>query len=46
MKECDGYGLAIASSILMIVLICLPIGIWSLVVLLNEDVKKAFQTSV
>ena len=47
MKRLEAYGLAIAASILAILvspnnLIGLPIGIWSLVVLSRADVQAAF----
>ncbi|MGO9111761.1 MAG: protein kinase domain-containing protein [Thermoguttaceae bacterium] len=47
MKQLETYGLAIAASILAILispgnLIGLPIGIWSLVVLTRADVQAAF----
>ena len=48
MRRLEGYGLAIAASILALIvspsnLIGLAIGIWSLVVLCREDVAKAFE---
>ena len=49
MKKLEGYGLAVTASVLAMIpcvspccLVGLPIGIWSLVVLMNEDVKSAF----
>jgi hypothetical protein len=49
MKKLESYGLAMAATILAMVpcispccLIGLPIGIWSLVVLLKPEVKSAF----
>ena len=47
MKRLQAYGLAIAASILAIIvspsnLIGLPIGIWALVVLSQRDVREAF----
>jgi hypothetical protein len=52
MKQMQGYGWAIAASILSILpcnsccCIGLPIGIWALMVLLNADVKLAFSRNV
>jgi hypothetical protein len=50
MKSLGSYGFAIAASIVAMVpcvspccLLGLPIGIWALVVLLNQEVKDAFQ---
>jgi hypothetical protein len=48
MRSITGYGLAVTSSILAMLpctygcCLGLPIGIWSLVVLMNNDVKSAF----
>jgi hypothetical protein len=49
MKRLENYGLAMAASIIAMIpcfspccLIGLPIGIWSLVVLLKPEVKSAF----
>jgi tRNA A-37 threonylcarbamoyl transferase component Bud32 len=47
MKRLQGYGLAVATSILSMIvspsnLIGLPIGIWALVVLTQRDVRAAF----
>ena len=47
MKRLQAYGLAVAASILAIIispgnLIGLPIGIWALVVLSQRDVRAAF----
>lgn len=49
MKNMSNYGLALAASILVMIpcmspccLLGLPVGIWALVVLLNQDVKRAF----
>jgi hypothetical protein len=50
MKQLQGYGLAITSSVMATIPICTntccclatPFGIWALVVLLNSDVKLAF----
>jgi hypothetical protein len=49
MKKLEGYGFAMAATIMAMVpcispccLLGLPIGIWSLVVLMNADVKAAF----
>ncbi len=48
MKDLQGYGLAMTAAILSLIpcfSICcigIPFGIWALVVLLNDDVKKAF----
>lgn len=50
MRSLDGYGLAMAGSIMAIIPLCtnqccclsMPFGIWALVVLLNADVKRAF----
>jgi hypothetical protein len=50
MRGGSGYGLSMAAAILAIIPITgccctgLPIGIWSLVVLLNPDVKRVFQS--
>jgi serine/threonine protein kinase len=49
MKRLEAYGLAIAASILAIILLAptcligLPIGIWALVVLSQRDVRAAFR---
>jgi hypothetical protein len=50
MKELKMYGLAMTASILALIpcispccCLTLPAGIWSLVVLMNQDVKAAFQ---
>jgi len=50
MKGLQSYGLAMAASVLAMIpcvspccLAGLPIGIWSLVVLMNADVKAAFR---
>jgi hypothetical protein len=50
MKKLKQWGLAVAASILAMVpcispccIIGLPIGIWSLVILMRDDVKAAFQ---
>jgi len=49
MMKLESYGLALAASIIAMIpcispccLMGLPIGIWSLVVLLDKDVKAAF----
>jgi hypothetical protein len=49
MRSLQNWGLALAASIIAIIPLCpneccctLPFGIWSLVVLLNADVKRAF----
>lgn len=49
MKSLQNYGLAMAATIIAMVpcvspccIITLPFGIWALVVLMNEDVKAAF----
>ncbi len=49
MKKLESYGLAVTASVLAMIpcvspccIIGLPIGIWSLVVLLNQDVKSGF----
>jgi len=50
MKDLRNYGLAMTAAILSIVpcscccLISLPIGVWSLVVLLDSNVKAAFRS--
>ena len=53
MLNARGYSLAMLAAILAIVpvtSVCcipgIPIGIWALIVLLNRDVKAAFQNSV
>ena len=53
MLNARGYSLAMLAAILAIVpvtSVCcipgIPIGIWALIVLLNQDVKAAFQDSV
>ena len=49
MKELQSYPLAMAASILALLpcsfccLLGTPIGVWSLVVLLNQEVKSAFR---
>lgn len=50
MRALQGYGLAMAASIIALIPFCpneccctLPFGVWSLVVLLQSDVKRAFQ---
>jgi predicted Ser/Thr protein kinase len=48
MKRLEGYGWAIASSILVIIIapgnvVGLPLGIWALVVLCRSDVRAAFR---
>jgi hypothetical protein len=50
MKKLKQWGLAVGASILAMIpcispccIIGLPIGIWSLVVLMRDDVKAAFQ---
>lgn len=49
MKELENYPLAMASAVLALLpcsfccLLGTPIGIWALVVLLNEEVKTAFR---
>jgi|SRR6266404_5617305 len=50
MKHLQSYGLCMTSSILAMIpcispccLLGLPIGIWSVVVLSNEEVKRAFR---
>jgi phage FluMu protein Com len=45
MKNLRGWGLAVAASVLFIPGCLCPLGIWFLVVLMNEDVKKAFRMS-
>ncbi len=50
MKELRSYGLAVTASILAMIpcftscccLLGLPVGIWALIVLLDKDVKAAF----
>jgi len=48
MKNLQGYGLAMAATIIAMLpcsaccIIGLPIGIWALVVLMDEDVKASF----
>ncbi|MBN2371271.1 MAG: hypothetical protein JXO72_12375 [Vicinamibacteria bacterium] len=49
MKDLSNYGLALASTILVMIpclspccFLGIPIGIWALVVLLGQDVKSAF----
>lgn len=52
MKQLRSYGLAITASILAMIpcftscccILGIPIGIWSLIVLFDKDVKAAFQT--
>jgi hypothetical protein len=50
MKSLEGYTLAMTAAILAIVpcscccILNMPFGIWSLVVLLNQDVKAAFRS--
>jgi hypothetical protein len=51
MMKLRNRSLAIAASILAIVPCCdiccpigIPVGIWALVVLLNDEVKRAFAT--
>jgi len=51
MKELEEWSLSVAASILAMIpcispccIIGLPIGIWSLVVLMDQDVKKAFMS--
>lgn len=50
MKKLEGYGFAMAATIMAMVpcispccVLGLPIGIWSLVMLMNADVKAAFR---
>jgi hypothetical protein len=50
MKELKMYGLAMTASILALIpcvspccCLTLPFGVWSLIVLMNQDVKGAFQ---
>lgn len=50
MKSLQSYGLAMTASVLAMIpcvspccLVGLPIGIWSLIVLMNPDVKAAFR---
>ncbi len=50
MRRLESYNMALAASIIAMIpcvspccVLGLPFGIWSLVVLLNEDVKAAFQ---
>jgi hypothetical protein len=50
MKSLQGYGLAMAAAVIALVpctspccVLGLPIGIWALVVLLNQEVKGAFR---
>jgi hypothetical protein len=50
MKSLSGYGLAMTASILCMIpctniccIIGLPIGLWALIVLMNQDVKSAFR---
>ena len=50
MKQLESWGLALAGTIVAMIpylspccCIGLPVGIWSLVVLLNQDVKSAFR---
>lgn len=51
MKQLKNYPLAIAASILAMLpcsaccILGLPIGIWSLVVLCNRDIRDAFRQS-
>ncbi len=48
MKDLQSYGLAMTAAILSLIpcfsmcCIGIPFGIWALIVLLNDDVKKAF----
>ena len=51
MKNLQSYNLALAASVLAAIpclspccLIGLPVGIWSIVTLMDEDVKAAFQS--
>lgn len=48
MKRLENYGLAITASVLAMICSCgclsLPIGIWSLVVLCDSNVKSAFHS--
>jgi predicted lysophospholipase L1 biosynthesis ABC-type transport system permease subunit len=51
MKDLSSYGLALAAAILVMVpclspccFLGIPVGIWALVVLLNQDVKRAFSS--
>jgi len=53
MKQLQGYGTAIAGSIMSIIpctnsccCVGLPIGIWAIMVLLNADVKLAFSRNL
>jgi hypothetical protein len=50
MKNLQSYGLAMAASIIAMIpclsnccIIGLPIGIWALIVLVNDDVKNSFR---
>lgn len=50
MRALQGYGLAMAAAIISLIPLCpneccctLPFGIWSLIILLQSDVKRAFQ---
>jgi hypothetical protein len=50
MKSLQSYGLAFAAAVLAAIpctspccFIGLPVGIWAIVVLLNEDVKRSFR---
>lgn len=50
MQKLQNYGAALAATILAMIpclspccLFGLPVGIWGLVVLMNDDVKRAFQ---
>jgi len=49
MRSLEGYGLAMAASIIAIIPLCpnecccaTPFGIWGVIVLVNADVKRAF----
>jgi hypothetical protein len=50
MKSLQGYGLAMASAVIALVpctspccVLGLPVGIWALIVLLNQEVKASFR---
>jgi hypothetical protein len=50
MKKLEGYGLAMAASVIAAIpctspccFLGLPLGIWAIVVLMNQDVKNAFR---
>ena len=51
MRSLTGYGMALTASILAMLpcycgcVVGVPIGIWALIVLLNAEVKEAFQAN-